>query len=256
MFRPPTPPAPQRPKMVSYAMAAAPVTAGAGPGGDPSALTGAGGNGPSATAVAFKGAAVPGGKAGIIPDRSFVAMPQIVQCNLDQAIDSTVPGPIMCHLEQDVLSPDNIILMEKGTLIMGEYRAGLQQGQDRIMAVAATAYTPFGVVVPLDGPMADGLGRAGIPGEVDHHNLERFGGAILMSFATSAFTALQSLAQGGNNNNNLTFNTGSMQNVASDVLRSTLNIPPTLTANQGATISIYIRYPIDFSAVYQIRTRR
>ena len=249
--------APTHHSMIAFGTAAPPAAAAAasaaaaGANGQPASAPGGAG---AATAVAFKPAELPGVKAGVMPDRTLIAMPQIVQCNLDVAIDSTVPGPIMCHLEHDVLSPFNVVLMERGTLITGEYRQGIQQGQDRIMAMSATAYTPFGVVVPLDGPFADGLGRAGIPGTVDHHNLERFGGALLMSFANSAFASLQALAQGGNNNQSFTIQTGSLQNVASDVLRSTIGIPPTLSVNQGATVSIYIRFPIDFSPAYRLRT--
>jgi type IV secretion system protein VirB10 len=44
--------------------------------------------------------------------------------------------------------------------------------------------------------------------------------------------------------------------VATEVLRNTVNIPPTITKHQGADVTIFIRYPIDFSDAYQLRIRR
>jgi len=122
--------------------------------------------------------------------------------------------------------------------------------------MAATAYTPNGVPVPLDSPMADGLGRAGLDGEVNNHLWARFGGAVLLSLVDSGFSVLGSALSHGNGNTNLNFNSGSMSNLSQDVLRNTVDIPPTITKHQGDDVTIFIRYPIDFSDAYQLRNRR
>ena len=70
----------------------------------------------------------------------------------------------MCTLPGDVLSPSGAVLMEKGTQVMGNYDSHVSQGQKRLLTVAATAYTPNGVVVPLGGPFSDAIGRAGLDG--------------------------------------------------------------------------------------------
>jgi type IV secretion system protein VirB10 len=247
-------PKPERAKTVSYGTAAsAAATTGAQAAvGDPAALTGAPGE-TKPTAVVYKPAVIPGGKAGAIRNVSLTLMPAIVQCTLINAIDSTVPGPVWCVTENDLMSPDNVILMERGTQIFGDYKQGPQQGAERIMVMSGWARTPNNIVVPLEGPMADGLGRAGIAGQVDNHYPERFGGAVLLALAGSAFQALANLGQSGNGNQSFNFSTGPVQNMASDALRATINIPPTLTANQGATVALYIRYPIDFSDVYKLK---
>ena len=79
-------------------------------------------------------------------------------------------------LPADVLSPTGVVLMEKGTQVMGTYASAQRHG-DKITTVAATAYTPYGVIVPLGGPMADELGRAGLTGEVNS-SVGALGGAV------------------------------------------------------------------------------
>lgn len=209
----------------------------------------------AATRVVFKGSDIQGAKTGTIADRNLVLMPGLFRCTLDTAIDSTLPGPLMCHLPQDVLSPNGVVLMEKGTRIVGEYKNNIQQGQGRLYTMAATAYTPLGVVVPLDGPMADGLGRTGLDGDVDNHYLQRFGGAVLLSLVNSGLGVAQSAVSKGNNTY-LSFQSGDTAGLAEELLRNTINIPPTLTVPQGKDVTIWVRYPIDFSRSYRLGLRQ
>jgi len=208
------------------------------------------------TKVAFKGTDLPGARAGRAIDQTYMLMPGIHHCVLETAVQSDLPGPIQCHLRDDALSPTGVVLMEKRTIVTGEYKNNVQQGQSRLFTMAATAYTPNGVPVPLDSPMADGLGRAGLDGEVNNHLLARFGGGVLLSLVDSGFGVLSSALQSGNGNTNLNFNSGGLSNVATEVLRNTVNIPPTITKHQGEDVTIFIRYPIDFSDAYQLRSRR
>jgi type IV secretion system protein VirB10 len=211
--------------------------------------------GSTATHVMFKGSEIPGAKTGTIADRDLVLMPGLFRCTLDTAIDSTLPGPIMCHLPQDVLSPNGVVLMDKGTRIVGEYKNNIQQGQGRLFTMAATAYTPNGVVVPLDGPMADGLGRTGLDGDVDNHYLQRFGGAVLLSLVDGGLSLGQAALSKGNNTY-LSIQSGDTSGLAEEILRNTINIPPTITVPQGKDVTIWVRYPIDFSPSYRLGLRR
>lgn len=239
-------------RMLSYG-GAMPVSAPNAGGGQAAGASASGGE----TKVAFKGATIPGGKAGLLADRSLMMMPGLIHCTLESAIDSTLPGPIMCHTSQDVLSPTGVTLMERGTTIMGEYKNDAHQGQERLFAMAATAYTPKGVVVPLDGPMADGLGRAGMSADtVDNHNLQRFGGAVMLSLVSGAIGTGQAALSHGSGNTYLNFNSGGLQEASTEALRNSINIPPTITKNQGEDVTIWIRYPISFADVYRLEPRQ
>ena len=48
---------------------------------------------------------------------------------------------------------------------------------------------PTGVVVPLDSPGTDELGRSGLPGQVERHFWQRFGAAMLISLIDGAVQA-------------------------------------------------------------------
>jgi type IV secretion system protein VirB10 len=227
-----------------------------GPAGEhvaPSDPSGEGSTG-GPTRVAFKAAALPGAKAGPAIDLTYMMMPQFIGCALENAIDSTLPGPIICHAVRDVLSPRGVVLMRAGTTITGEYKNNLRQGQNRIFAMSATAYTPEGIPVPLDGPMADGLRRAGISGQVDNHYLERFGAGVLMMLTEGGF----GLGQAALSQNSAYLNIGSgygAEDVATQILQSQINIPPTISAPPGAIVTIITRYPIDFSDALHVKPR-
>jgi type IV secretion system protein VirB10 len=158
-------------------------------------------------------------------------------------------------LPADVLSPTGVVLMEKGTQVMGTYASAQRHG-DRITTVAATAYTPYGVIVPLGGPMADQLGRAGLTGEVDSHLWARFGGAVLLTLFDAAVQLGQSALQRGNNNTSLNLGNGGATSLASEVLRQQMGIPPTVTINQSAEVGLWITAPIDFSPSYHLVSRK
>lgn len=43
------------------------------------------------------------------------------------------------------------------------------------------------------------------------------------------------------------------QRLPEKILDSTINIPPTITANQGALVGIYVARDVDFAPVYALR---
>ena len=66
------------------------------------------------------------------------------------------PGYVSCLIGQDVYSDNgDVILMEKGTRVLGEYRSGMHQGQRRLFVLWTRAVTPAGVAVGLASPASD-----------------------------------------------------------------------------------------------------
>ena len=210
---------------------------------------------PTGTAVTYKPTAIQGAKAGAAIDKTLVLMPGLIRCILDVQVNSEHGGPLRCHLPDPVISDGNVVLMEKGSQIFGTYSSEVRQGQDRILAVSATGWTPNGIPVPLGGPFADSLGATGLPGSVDNHYVERFGGAVLLTLLEGGLNIAQAeVSKGGNSYINL--NTGGgVGSLAQEVLRNTINIPPTITKYQGDEVYIWVLNPIDFSAAYKLTTR-
>ncbi len=62
------------------------------------------------------------------------------------------------------------------------------------------AETPAGVIINLDSPAADPLGRAGFDGAVDSHFWQRFGGALMLSLVQGGIQAgVSSVSPNGSN---------------------------------------------------------
>ncbi|TCZ54613.1 TrbI/VirB10 family protein [Roseicella aquatilis] len=255
--------APRPPRMMSYVVTPPPRAddrAGAEGGGPrPAAGVGEGDAARRGTAVAFRGTAIAGARAGAPLDTTLVLMPGVYRCTLDTAVSSERPGPFFCHVTQDWLSPAGVRLMEAGTRIQGSYESHVAPGQSRILSLAATGWTPGGVPVPLGAPVGDALGRVGMDGAVDRHFWERFGGAVFLMLSGSAISAAQGALQAalarGSNNTYLNLQTGGVQGAVASVLRDSLAIPNTVTKNQGEEIALLLTGPVDFSDAYRLRLR-
>ncbi len=78
-----------------------------------------------------------GSRAGTLANRDFViAMGTSIPCVLETALASDQPGFASCVINRDVLSDNGrVVLMEKGTQFVGEYRGGLQRGQKRLFVL-------------------------------------------------------------------------------------------------------------------------
>ncbi|PDT50339.1 type IV secretion system protein VirB10 [Sinorhizobium fredii] len=194
-----------------------------------------------------------GSRAGTLGNRDFiVALGTSIPCVLETAMASDQPGFTSCVINRDVLSDNGrVVLMEKGTQVVGEHRGGLQRGQKRLFVLWNRAKTPNGVIVTLASPATDALGRAGMDGHVDTHWWERFGSALLLSVvgdaASYANSGLQDSdvdAQGA---------TSAGQQAAAIAVEQSINIPPTLMKHQGELVSIFVARDLDFSGVYRLR---
>lgn len=215
----------------------------------PGAATPAGG----ALAQSLRPTPTPAVRAQVLPDRRFL-LPKgaFIDCTLETALDSTLPGLATCIAPVDIFSADGtIVLIERGTRFVGETRADVRPGQSRIGVLWNEARTPLGVSVALASPGTDELGRTGLPGHVNRHFWERFGAAILISVVDGVVQGIAN-SQGGGTTGPV-YNTGTPRDVMSEVLRGTIAIPPTVVKNQGERIQILVARDVDFRTVYALR---
>lgn len=194
-----------------------------------------------------------GSRAGTLGNRNFiVAMGTSIPCVLETALASDQPGFTTCVINRDVLSDNGrVVLMEKGTQVVGEYRGGLQRGQKRLFILWNRAKTPKGVIVTLASPATDALGRAGVDGHVDTHWWERFGSALLLSIVGDAMNYASSRLQDTDVDAQKT--TSASQQAAAIAVEQSINIPPTLNKHQGESVSIFVARDLDFSGIYGLR---
>jgi type IV secretion system protein VirB10 len=183
----------------------------------------------------------------LLPKGSFI------DCTLETAIDSTLPGMTTCITAIDTFGADGtVVLLERGTKLIGETRGELHQGEARVFVVWTEARTPAGVVVQLDSPGTDPLGRSGLEGKVNRHFWQRFGAAALVSTIDGA---VQSELQSSSRAGTVVLDPTASEDVLTEILRGTVNIPPTVRVRNGARIQVLVARDVDFGPVYELEPR-
>lgn len=194
----------------------------------------------------------PAVQASVLPTQQLLlAKGSFVDCTLETALDSSLPGMATCVTATDTFSADGtVVLLARGTQLVGETRGTVRQGSARIFVLWAQARTPDGVIVPLASPGTDELGRSGLSGEVDRHFFERFGAAMLISMIDGL---VQGAVNASQESATVIYNPSSSQDLLTEVLRSTVNIPPTVRKRQGDRIQVLVARDLDFRSVYRLR---
>ncbi|MER9657396.1 type IV secretion system protein VirB10 [Mesorhizobium sp. M0152] len=212
---------------------------------------------------------------------ALVAQGTMIKGVLETAIQSDLAGMVRAVVSEDVWSFDGRrVLIPAGSRLIGEYRSGLATGQTRVFIVWTRLLRSDGMSVQLGSTGTDELGRSGMPGEVDNHYFERFGSAILLSVVGGATQFIANLGNdqnGGNTNQTYTDpQTGqtvtvqtqtnqylqsarqigaqqvsqSLNRIAEEALRNSINIAPTIHVDQGSRIMVFVRRDLDFSEFY------
>ncbi len=195
----------------------------------------------------------PAAEAHLLPTQRFL-LPKgaFIDCTLETAIDSSLPGMTTCLTAADTFGADGkVVLLERGTKLVGETHGQVQQGRARVFVLWTQARTPAGVVVPLDSPGTDELGQSGLSGEVERHFWERFGAAMLVSLIDGA---MQAGVQASNHSGGtVIYSPSGSQEVLTEVLKDTVHIAPTVVKHNGDRIQILVARDLDFRPVYELR---
>ncbi|AQX18469.1 MULTISPECIES: type IV secretion system protein VirB10 [unclassified Bartonella] len=206
-----------------------------------------------------------GVRASTLGNRNYIiAMGASIPCILETAISSEQQGFVSCIVSRDILSDNGrIVLLDKGTQIIGEYRAGLKKGQSRLFILWNRAKTPDGIIITLSSPATDFLGRSGVDGDIDNHWFERLGSALLVSIVRDGTNYLnnrldslkmpttQEQTTDTVSSEKYTLSVGTY--MAKIIADNYANIPPTLTKNQGEMVNVFVARDLDFSTVYKLK---
>jgi type IV secretion system protein VirB10 len=193
-------------------------------------------------------------RAQVLPtQRLLLPKGAFIDCTLETAIDSTLPGMTTCVMATDTFGVDGqVVLLERGTKLIGETRGQVQLGSARVFVLWTEARTPAGVIVPLASPGADELGRSGLPGTVDNHFWQRFGAAMLVSVIDGVVQGAVQSSRGSNGT--VVVDPSATQGVLTEVLKGTIGIPPTVLKQQGDRIQVLVARDLDFRSVYELRS--
>lgn len=217
----------------------------------------------------LKPSVLQGERAAKMSNRSFLlAQGTSLECVLETAIDTTVPGLTTCILSRDVYSDDSrVLLLEKGSKLVGEYRGALRNGDERLFLIWSRVVTPLGVAIRLNSPGTDVLGRAGVNGYVDNRYFERFGTALLVSIladsvprvvdaASNKILHTAGLDDGSSGGYGSTATQSAGNQMGAEIVRQGAIVPPVLRKNQGDKVSILVSRDLDFSSIYALALKR
>jgi type IV secretion system protein VirB10 len=89
-----------------------------------------------------------------------------------------------------------------------------------------------------------------LTGTVNRHFWQRFGAALLVSTIDAG---VQSSLESGSGT--VVIDPTTSENVMTEALRGTVDIPPTITVPNGARIQVLVARDVDFRSVYELVPR-
>lgn len=215
--------------------------------------------GQTALSNSFTATATPSGSAGRFKNRDMLlAKGTIVTCNMATKLETQIAGQTACVIPNHIYSENgNVVLLERGTIVEGEYQKVAEVGRTRIFVLWTRARTPHGVTINLDSAASDQLGGAGMDGYVNNHWFKRFGNAIMFSLIQDGIsTGFNRLDKSQTAQTVIYENSqDATDKIVEEILKSTSNLPPTIYRNQGDKVGIYISRDLDFSTVYRLKSR-
>ena len=178
----------------------------------------------------------------------------VIPATLTVAVNSDLPGPIQALVSEDVYdSPSGqFLLIPQGARLFGAYGAGGAVGGERLLVAWQRIIFPDGSTRDI-GAMAgvDGLGRAGLRGEVDTHFWALLRGAFLLSVVGVGVASAQSAGSGvgpsfeGQLGQQAAQQLGS---VTTQLLARHMSRPPTLELQPGYRLSVVVSKDLEFEA--------
>ncbi|MFM7349939.1 MAG: TrbI/VirB10 family protein [Erythrobacter sp.] len=226
-------------RAVQAAEGTTPVPAPGTPGAD---MAGAGGAAGFAARVGGVGGA-PAQARGMVNPTTTVTEGTLIPAILETAINTDVPGYVRAVVSQDVRSFDGKrVLIPRSSRLIGQYQAGVQQGQKRAYVIWTRLIRPDGVSVAIASPAIAFDGTTGLEGDVNSHFFKRFGSGLLLSVVGG----LGAMATGGIGG---VLVAGSAQSAANSAVQSQGQISPTIRVRMGEPIRVFTARDLDFSAV-------
>ena len=174
--------------------------------------------------------------------RTTVTQGTLIPAVLETAINTDVPGFVRAVVSSDVRSFDGArVLVPRSSRLIGEYKSGLQAGQNRAYVIWTRLIRPDGVSVKLSSPAVGFGGEAGLAGKVNSHFFSRFGSAMLLS----VIGGIPSLI--GNSASVIVGGGG--QSAAAAAIGQSGQISPTVRVRPGQPIRVFTSKDLDFSKV-------
>jgi type IV secretion system protein VirB10 len=172
----------------------------------------------------------------------------VIPAALATAINSDLPGHLLAYVTRNVYDSrtQRTIVIPQGTKLIGDYNNTIAGGQQRLLIAWTRLIFPNGASVTLPGlNSTDATGASGVPGYVDTHTRRVFGNALLLSVLSAGIQ----LSQPRQGNVYAPPTAGQVAagavgqqlgDVATEMLRKNLEIPPTITLAAGTPFNVWL----------------
>lgn len=209
---------------------------------------------------------------------AWIPQGTMIRGTLETAINSDLAGMVKGIVREDVYSFDGRrILIPAGSSLIGDYKSGVERGQERILIVWTRMIRSDGVSVQLGSYGTDRLGRSGMTGTVDRKYWERFGPPALMTLIGGATQYIAQLGQKDNQYITVVNSDGSVtripqnsgdtsqdrgrqiaaetiasgiQQLGTEAFQDSRNIRPTIHIPEGSDINVFVTRDLDFAGLY------
>nr|WP_015061868.1 TrbI/VirB10 family protein [Pseudomonas syringae]AFK89146.1 Inner membrane protein forms channel for type IV secretion of T-DNA complex (VirB10) [Pseudomonas syringae] len=196
-------------------------------------------------------------KAYLAPNRKYlVSHNTYTRCALYTEIISTHPGMVDCRLTDPLYSADgSTVIAAAGDKLTGEQTVEVGPGETSVFTTWTEIETQAGVRAKIDSLGAGPMGASGTEAWIDRHYMQRFGGAVMLSFIQDALQAASNTTQKSSGSGGYTVNNSeqNVESMANKTLDSTINIPDTGYLLPGTVITVIVARDIDFSPVFENR---
>lgn len=181
----------------------------------------------------------------------------VIPAALITAVNSDLPGPVLAQVTRTVYDArtQRIPLIPQGTKLLGQYHNTVTAGQRRLLIVWTQLVFPDGrrLTLPNFGTL-DTQGATGVAGDVDQHRRQLFGNALLLT-AIGAGIQLSQPRQGtvyaSPTTGQIIGGAAGQQlgDVATELIRKQLDIPPTITLREGSAINVFVSTDLPLAAL-------
>ncbi len=196
--------------------------------------------------------------------RRTIGQGRIIQATMESALDTDLSAPIRAIVSRDTYGEaGNIPLIPKGSRLIGSYNSSITGGQTRVLVIWTRVIRPDGVDVMLGSPLVDGIGRAGVSGQVDSKFQEIFSRSLMASVMNIALAIGSDEITGGtttttNDPNGGTQTSGDAATsatskaldrlgaVSEGFIAKFMNVAPTILVDQGTVVNVFVNKDVVF----------
>ncbi len=196
--------------------------------------------------------------------RRTIAQGRIIQATMESALNTDLPAPIRAIVSRDTYGEAGTTpLIPKGSRLIGTYNTSITPSQTRVFVVWTRVIRPDGVDVMLNSPLVDGIGQAGVTGQVDTKFQEIFARSLLSSVMNIALAIGSDKINDGKTTTTTTSD-GSSQtqgdaastattnalnrlgSITDGFIQRFLNVQPTILVDQGTPVNVFVNKDLVF----------